>query len=221
MSPDTTPLQLYPRLDDVLAYLPISHTTEYKKGQVIYSPDDPSESIYLVVNGTVEVSQIAGKGRDLLLEIIRREELFGESAFLGVPCRAEQATALEKVSVMTWPIADVEDLVMKRPRLAVALLQVMAQRNVEFTRRLESFSTEGIEQRLARTLIRFSERLGSRQADGSLRMMPVTHELLARYVGTSREIITHHMGQFRRHGYVTYSRQGIVIYRDAIKASIN
>jgi CRP/FNR family cyclic AMP-dependent transcriptional regulator len=220
MSPNSTPLQLKPRLEDVLAYLPISHTTEYKKGQVIYSPDDPSQSIYLVVSGKVEISQM-GKGRDLLLEIIRPEELFGESAFLDVPCRTERAVALEKSSVMTWAIADVEDLVMKRPRLAVALLQVLALRNVEFTRRLESFSTEGIEQRLARTLIRFSERLGSQQPDGSLRMMPVTHELLARYVGTSREIITHHMGQFRRHGYVNYSRQGMVIYRDAIRASIN
>jgi CRP/FNR family cyclic AMP-dependent transcriptional regulator len=221
MSPSTTPLQLSPRLEDVLAYLPMSSTKEYAKGQMIYSPDNPSQSIYLVVSGKVEISQIADKGREILLEIARPDELFGESAFLDVPCRTEQATALEKTNVMTWAISDVEDLVMKRPRLAVALLQVLAQRNAEFTRRIESFSTESIERRLARALIRFSERLGTQQEDGSLRMMPVTHEQLSRYVGTSREIITHYMGHFRRQGYVTYSRQGIVLYRDAMKASIN
>jgi CRP/FNR family cyclic AMP-dependent transcriptional regulator len=141
MSPNTTPLQMKPRFEDVLAYLPISSTKEYAKGQVIYSPEDPSQSIYLVVMGKVEISQIAGKGKEVLLEIVRPAELFGESAFLYVPCRKEQATALEKTHVMTWAISDVEDLVMKRPRLAVALLQVLAQRNVEFTRRIESFST--------------------------------------------------------------------------------
>ena len=52
-------------------------------------------------------------------------------------------------------------------------------------------------------------------------MMPFTHEQLSRYVGTSREIISHHMGHFRRQGYVSYSRRGIVLYRDAMKASIN
>ena len=222
MASSTTSSALnYTRLEDVLAHLPISSTKEYSKGQMIYGPDDPSQSIYLVVSGKVEISQISGKGKELLLEIIRPHELFGELAFLDVPCRSEQATAFEKASLMTWAISDVEDLVMKRPRLAVALLQVLAQRNVEFIRRIESFSTEGIDRRLARALIRFSERLGTQEEDGSLRMMPFTHALLSRYVGTSREIITHYMNQFRRQGYVSYSRRGIVLYRDALKASIN
>ena len=221
MSPSAAPIELNPQFEDVLAYLPISEMKEYRKGQVIYSPDHPSESIYLAVKGKVEISRIAGKGRELLLEIIRPEELFGESAFLGVPYRADRATALEKTSVMAWAISEVEGLVMKRPRLAVALLQVLAQRNVEFTRRIESFSRESIDRRLAGALIRFSERLGTKQEDGSLKMMPFTHDLLSRYVGTSREIITHHMGQFRRQGYLSYSRQGIVLYREAMQASIN
>ena len=151
MASSTTSSALnYTRLEDVLAHLPISSTKEYSKGQMIYGPDDPSQSIYLVVSGKVEISQISGKGKELLLEIIRPDELFGELAFLDVPCRSEQATAFEKASLMTWAISDVEDLVMKRPRLAVALLQVLAQRNVEFIRRIESFSTEGIDRRLAR-----------------------------------------------------------------------
>jgi CRP/FNR family cyclic AMP-dependent transcriptional regulator len=221
MSPSTTLVGLNTRIEDVLSYLPISSTKEYAKGQVIYSPDDPSRSLYLVVSGKVETSQIAGNGKDILLEIVRPQELFGESAFLDVPCRIERATAFEKASVMTWAIADVEELVMKRPRLAVAMLQVLARRNVEFTRRIESFSTEDTGQRLSRALIRFSERLGTREEDGSFKMMPVTHDQLSRYVGASREIVTHHMRHLRRQGYVNYSRRGIVLYRDAMRASIS
>jgi CRP/FNR family cyclic AMP-dependent transcriptional regulator len=221
MSPSAKSLHLNPRLEDVLAYLPISNTKLYKKNEVIYGPDAPSQSIHLIVSGKVGISQIAGNGRELLLEIILPEELFGESAFLDVPCRCEQADALEKTSVMSWAITEVEGLVMKQPRLAVALMQVLARRNIEFTRRIDSFSTETIERRLARSLVRFSERLGTRQEDGSLRMMPLTHDQLSRYVGTSREIITRYMNVFRRQGYLTYSRQGIVLYRDALNASIN
>jgi CRP/FNR family cyclic AMP-dependent transcriptional regulator len=222
MASSTTSLALnHTGLEDVLAHLPISAVTEYLKGQVIYDQDRPSKGIYLVMSGNVEISQITDKGRKLLMEIVRPDELFGESAFLAVPSRSENATAFEKTSLMTWPISDVEDLVMKRPRLAVALMQILAQRNVEFTRRIESYSTENIDQRLARTLIRFCERLGTIQADGTLRMMPVTHELLSRYVGTSREIVTHHMNRFRKQGYVSYSRRGLVLYRDAMKASIS
>jgi CRP-like cAMP-binding protein len=39
--------------------------------------------------------------------------------------------------------------------------------------------------------------------------MPITHELLAKYVGTSREIVTQHMSQLRRKGLLDYSRAGI------------
>lgn len=221
MSPDIKSLNTNPRLEDVLAFLPVSNTKEYSKGQVIYSPDAPSQNIHLVLSGNVEISQIAGNGREFLLEIIRPDELFGESAFLDYSRRCDQATALEKTSVMTWSISEVEGLVMKQPRLAVALIQVLAQRNIEFTRRIDSFSTESIERRLARTLVRFSERLGTLQEDGSSKMMPLTHELLARYVGTSREIITRYMNLFRRQGYVRYSRQAIVLYRDAMNTPIN
>ena len=39
---------------------------------------------------------------------------------------------------MSWSVSEMEELVMKRPRLAVALLQVLAQRNADYTRRIES-----------------------------------------------------------------------------------
>jgi CRP-like cAMP-binding protein len=41
-------------------------------------------------------------------------------------------------------------------------------------------------------------------------MMPFTHEALSRFVGTSREIVTHYMNRFRRLGFISYSRRGIV-----------
>ncbi len=118
---------------------------------------------------------------------------------------------------MTWTTAEIEDIVTKRPRLAVALLQILAQRAIDFTHRIESFSVDNISRRLARSLIRFSERLGTPEDDGSIRMVPFTHELLSQYVGTSREIVTHYMNEFRRQGYLRYSRKGIILYRDSFK----
>ena len=62
-----------------------------------------------------------------------------------------------------------------------------------------------------------SSDLGTVEEDGSVCMTPFTHELLSQYVGTSREIVTHYMNQFRRQGYLKYSRKGIVLYRDAFR----
>ncbi|MGD0776749.1 MAG: Crp/Fnr family transcriptional regulator [Candidatus Solibacter sp.] len=118
---------------------------------------------------------------------------------------------------MAWTTADIEDLILKRPRLSVALLQILAQRTIDFTHRIESFSVDNIARRLARSLIRFSERLGTAEEDGSVRMTPFTHKLLSQYVGTSREIVTHYMNQFRRQGYLKYSRKEIILHRGAFR----
>jgi CRP/FNR family cyclic AMP-dependent transcriptional regulator len=209
------------RYEDVLAHLPASKTTEYARGQMIYGLDTLPRSIYLVIKGTVGVSHTAEDGTEVLLDIVRPDELFGESAFLEVPRRAERAQAIEKVELMAWAVSEMEELVTKRPRLAVALLQVLAQRNAEYTLRIESFAIDSIARRLARSLLRFSERLGTREESGSVWMMPLTHQMLSQYVGTSREIVSHHMNQFRKSGYVHYSRKGISLHRDTLKSVLD
>ena len=214
----TSPTVAQPKpLEDPLAHLPCSSIVEYRKGQVIYNQDQPSTNIHLIIEGKIKVSRLADDGHQVVVDIYQPDEFFGESAFLNLPHRCEQATALENTKLMTWTTTEIEDIIMRRPKLAVALLQILVQRTIEFTHRIESFSVDNIARRLARSLIRFSERLGSQAEDGSVRMVPFTHELLSQYVGTSREIVTHYMNQFRRQGYLKYSRKEVVLYRDAFK----
>jgi CRP/FNR family cyclic AMP-dependent transcriptional regulator len=204
-------------LEDPLAHLPCSSIVEYKKGQFIYRQDQPSTSIYLVIQGRVTVARLANDGRQTIVDIYRTDDFFGESALLGLTRMPEQAAALEDTKLMAWSAADIGTIAQTRPQLAIALLQIVVQRSLEYGHRIESFSMDNIDRRLARTLIRFSQRLGAVEPDGSYRMGPYTHELLAQYVGTSREIVTHYMNVFRRQGYVRYSRTGIVLYREAIE----
>lgn len=199
-------------VEDILALLPASSTEDYRKGATIYGPGRPSRNIYLLVAGNVKLSLVRGDGSEAVLEIVRPEELFGESAFLNLPDRQELATVLENARLMTWPISAVEDLVMKRPRLAVSLLQISAQRSLHFAEHIGSLSVDNIQRRLARSLIRFSVRLGTQEESGTVSMMAMTHQLLSQHIGTSREVVTSHMNQFRRQGYLDYTRSRIVLY---------
>jgi CRP/FNR family transcriptional regulator, cyclic AMP receptor protein len=204
-------------LEDPLAHLPCSTILEYRKGQTIYSQDQPSTSIYLVIDGKVKVCRQADDGRQVVVDLYQPDEFFGESAFLGPAQRTELSTALEDTKLMAWTTSEIEEISGRRPRLAIALLQLLVQRSMDFGSRIESFSVDNIARRLARALIRFSERLGHATENGSVQMIPFTHELLSQYVGTSREIVTHYMNQFRRQGYLSYSRKGIQLHRDALK----
>jgi CRP/FNR family transcriptional regulator len=190
---------------------------EYHKGQVIYNEDQPANGIYLVINGIVKVSGRADDDYWVVIDLYRHDEFFGESALLNRPSQSEQAIALENTTLMAWTTSEIEGIVMNRPRLGVALLQVLVQREIDFTDRIESFLVDNLARRLARSLIRFSERLGKPESDGSVSMGPLTHELLSQYIGTSRAIVTLYMQQFRKQGYLQYSRKGIILYSDLLR----
>ena len=203
--------------EDPLLHLPCSNIVEIKKGQIIYSQDQPSTGVYLIIEGRIKVSRVADDGRQVFVNIYQPDEFFGESVLVNLPYRCEQATALADTKLMTWTTGEIEDIITKRPRLAVALLQILVQRNIDFTERIESLGVDNVARRLARLLLHFSERLGTVEADGSVRVTPFTHEFLAQYVGTSREIVTHYMNQFRRQGYLKYSRKEIILYCEAFR----
>jgi hypothetical protein len=51
-------------------------------------------------------------------------------------------------------------------------------------------------------------------------MAPLTHMVIAEYVGTSREVVSAQMSQLRRLGLVRYSRKYIEIDCDAMEQAL-
>lgn len=205
-------------MEDALAYLPCSGIQEFAKGMQIYGPGDSTSNLYLVIDGRVKLSRVNDTGISAVVDIYQTDDFFGESAFLNLPRDSEQVIALQPTKVMTWSANEIEQLIEREPRLAVALMQVIVKRSVDFKARLESFSLDGTANRLARALIHFAERTGGASEEGSITIAPLTHELLAQYVGTSREIVSHHMSEFRAKGYIRYSRRGITVHPEGMKS---
>ena len=203
-------------IDDPLSHLPKSNAVEYRKGQVIYSAIQPSDRVYLVTQGKVMVSRILREDKQVVMDICQPADIFGESSLVSSGSQSEQAVALENTRLMSWTPAEIVDGVTRQTRLGMALLHLLAQRESELTWRMESLAVDTIHLRVARSLIRLASRLGTRQEDGALHMPPLTHKMLSQYVGSTREIVTHHMTEFRKLGYLNYSRSGIVIYREAL-----
>ena len=203
------------QLEDPLAHLPCSTMLEYRRGQAIYSREQPASSIYLVIDGKVKVCRVAEDGREVVVDIYQPDEFLESQPFSAPVQCTEASVALENTKVMAWTAAEIEDIATRRPKLAIALLQLVIQRSMDFGSRIESFAMDDIQLVSGLRTIRFStsrppdrRRLG---ADDSLH----TRTALA-YARTSREIITHYMNRFRRDGYLRYSRKGILLHRGAL-----
>ncbi len=209
------------RLEGPLTYLPASCIVEYKQHQVIYNQARPPAGLYVVLGGLVKVSRITAPGRQVIIDVYRAGEFFGESSLLGLAATADEARAIQDATLMNWTALEIQDIVLKRPQLAAALMRFLIQQTMEFGLRMVCLSTNHTAARLARALLRFGDRLGGPEDQYAIRIIaPLTHQMLAQYVGTSREVVSHHMSRFRRRGYVRYSRKELILFPGALQQEL-
>jgi len=94
---------------------------------------------------------------------------------------------------------------------------MLVKRGLDFEERLQSFALDKTPERVVRALLRFGDRLGTRTEDGSVKIPPLTHQVISEYVGTSREIVTFQMNFLRQKGFLRYSRRGIQVYMEPLR----
>ncbi len=195
--------------DDPLLFLPRKQPQDFHKEQMIYAPEDRADSIFLVVRGAVRLSRISESGRETVLDLLGADKFFGESALRRQEIRGESAVAVGDVAVMEWKLDELSDILMRVPELGGALLRVAADKMNRAHARIESMAIDPIVQRLIKALIRLGEEFGEPGPGTSVHVMPITHDLLSKYVGTSREIVTQYMSELRRKHLVQYDRSGL------------
>jgi CRP/FNR family transcriptional regulator len=206
--------------EDPLTYLPRKPVQEFAKRRVIFDGEQPSDCLFVVILGRVKVTTTADDGVETISRIVSSEGLFGESALIGLPRRAESAVALDNVSLMAWTRAEIEAQIEREPRLGIALSQHLVRQCIELQDRIESMAMHKTPERVMLALVQLANTLGSPMADGSIRIASLTHHTLAEYVGTSREIVTFQMNRLRRQGMLRYSRKSIDIYLGAIEEGL-
>jgi CRP/FNR family cyclic AMP-dependent transcriptional regulator len=209
-----------PFLEDPLTYLPRKPVQEFAKRRAIYSQEQPSDSLYVVILGRVKITSTAGDGVETIGRIVNPEGLFGESALIGSAGRSESAVALDNVTVMAWSRQEIELQIEREPHLGIALSQYLVRQCIELQDRIESMAVYKTPERVMLSLVRLAATLGTPMPDGSTRIGSLTHHTIAEYVGTSREIVTFQMNRLRRLGLLRYSRKSIDVYTQAMKDAL-
>jgi CRP/FNR family transcriptional regulator len=207
-------------LEDPLTYLPRKPVQEFAKRCVIYSPKQPSSSLYVVILGRVKVTHTAEDGVETIARIVCAEGLFGESALVGNTARSESAVALDNVTVMSWTRHEVEQQIEREPHLGIALSQHLVRQCLELQERIESMAVYKTPERVMLSLVQLAGSLGTPLPDGAMHVASLTHQTIADYVGTSREIVTFQMNRLRRVGLLRYSRKGIDVYARAMQETL-
>lgn len=186
----------------------------FQRGAALMYQGEREDRMILLLEGRVKVTRIDDQGRESLLSIRDPGDLLGELAFIDGDARVATAVALEPVSAVVIPAADVRRHLETTPRVAVALLEVVAGRFRDSTIQRSQFGTADTMGRLAARILELAERYGQESDGGVTVSSPLSQEDLAAWTGASRAGVADALRAMRELGWVQTERRTMTV-RDA------
>jgi len=186
-----------------------------ERGETIYHPGTPSNSVFIVETGRVKLAYLDESGKKLTLSILDAGEIFGEMCLMGEKHRRHLATAIEETKLRCIPKKVFAEAMFKDLESMHLLVEHFAGRMHEYEEALEDLAFRDIQARLSRQLLKLSDEYGVETKEGILIGFPVTHKELADMIGSARENTTLALNRFEREGILDKSRYKIVIKNEA------
>jgi CRP-like cAMP-binding protein len=179
--------------------------------QAIYFEGDPGEHLYLVATGKVKLLRHTAFGRDVLLDILRGGEYFGNLAILGGHGYTETAVAQTDCCILQVSSPNFEKILNHYPDVSLKVLQAVGQRLEESQEIVKQLSVYSADQRIAAALIRLAKKMGEQKEEGLLIQLPFSRQDLAAMTGTTVETVSRVMSRFAEQGLVTTGRKWVEI----------
>lgn len=175
---------------------------ELRRREVLYLAGDAGDRIYLLKRGVVKISALQEDGREVILALLRKGEVFGEEAVLEDAPRDHMAEAYEDALVCIITRKDFMDLLRTHPEMVFKVTKLIGLRLKTFRTRVEHLLFKGASQRLASTLLELAHEHGVSDTQGILVPLRLSQQDLANLIGVTRESVNLALSDFRRRGLV-------------------
>jgi CRP-like cAMP-binding protein len=197
---------------DAVANLAAEATViERGPGESLCVEATPASTLFLIVRGVVKLVRALESGRDIIVELLGRGDVFGESALADGGVYDTRAVCVHPSTVLAMPRASALAFLAAHPEAVRNLLALMNESVLRAHRRVEDLAVFGVRQRIARFLIRLADWAGRAEQGRTVVPVALSRQELAALVGTTMETAIRVMSSLRREGLVQPARRGIVL----------
>ena len=179
--------------------------------QIIYFEGDPGEHVYLVATGKVKLIRHAASGREVLLDILRGGEYFGNLTSLNNRSYTETAVAQTNCCTLQISAQNFEKILIRFPDVTMKVLKAVGQRLEESQEVIKQLSAYSVDQRIAASLVRLANKLGEQKQKGVLIQLPFSRQDLAAMAGTTTETVSRVMSRFAEQGLISTGRKWVSV----------
>ncbi|MDX1961027.1 MAG: cyclic nucleotide-binding domain-containing protein [Leptospiraceae bacterium] len=140
----------------------VGETTEgtnrsYQTGQMIFFEGEPGNDLFIVQKGKIKISKIIN-GNEVILNIMKTGDIFGEMALLDNKPRSASATASEDVDLLAINKTNFETMTVSQPQLMSKIITLLSERIWNAYKKIANSYLPDINARMADMLMTMAER---------------------------------------------------------------
>jgi CRP/FNR family transcriptional regulator, cyclic AMP receptor protein len=198
---------------------------EYSDHQIVYAQGDAADALFFIVSGSVKIGVVSERGKEGVIALLGPGNFFGQAVLDGRRKRVSTATTTSACKIVRLDADVVMQALAADPAFSRVFVRFLLGRTEQLKADLIDQLFNSSEKRLARILLTLANTGIDTQAN--LIAFPISQEVLAHMVGTTRSRINQFMNKFRKLGYVEYddrikvynSLMNVVLQEDADDAA--
>ncbi len=183
----------------------------FSSRDMIFTPGDPDDQLYFLVEGTVRLYKIYGDYKEATTALLKDSGVFGKLNLVEGRWQDVFAEAVDEVRVASVQKAALTEVIRRRPDFAMKLFASFSERLRQSDEVIESLLHREVSTRLATLLLNLGERFGEDNGSGTTLDMRLTHQDLANMIASTREAVSKVMSEFQRDGSIEVRNRKIVL----------
>ena len=197
--------------DDEYVELDLVHNfLEAANGEYIYFPFQNHNKLYFAKEGFIKLGYIDNEGNEIIKEIIQKGEVFGQLTLEKNNDRDEFAQAYKSaVSLCAFTMEDFLRLLQKKPDMAIAFSFHLGNKLRKVENRLLNILNKDVKSRLVQLLLQLAADNNSINDNTAVIDKFLTHDDIAKLIGSSRQTVTTTINQFENQKLLTITKKHI------------
>ena len=177
---------------------------QVKANHVFFSQGGPANSIFYLESGRAKLTVVSQRGKEATVTFLSAGDFVGEESLAGVSgLRIATATATTACTALKLDREEMVQLLHEKHEFSDLFLKFVLLRGVRTQEDLIDQLFNNSEKRLARTLLLMAE--FGKPGEPATAIPPITQEVLAHMIGTTRSRVSYFMNRFRKLGYIAYN----------------
>jgi CRP-like cAMP-binding protein len=175
----------------------------YKPKRYIFRQGTKCDAVFYIQKGHVELSVVSKQGKERVVGLLGPGAFIGEACLAGHPLYLASARASTEAIVARVEAETMARAMRDHPEMSERFMAYLLLRNSQIEADLIDQLFNSSEKRLARLLIMLA-RVGQ-EAEMRTVVTPISQEVMAARVGTTRSRINYFMNKFRKLGLIEYN----------------